>query len=1047
MHKLLIIFIIFFMIGCDKSSDKMISGGNSAKTYKESELTPETKTVTHDDTVILHLEENIPHSGDTGTTGVDVVTYEYTHPVQQTVCLEKHDEINYRLEIKNEEGNLITEITNGNCQAFSASEGKYYFYLSSTSNGKSLGTGSTVFIRPYAETTHCDDYKSPDVAKTPETVELKTANHCTSDPNLTCTIPATYSDIPYGCPFSGPWYYSDFYTCAKMDPDESENCKEYLYQKCDSIETLCKNYWQDYSESYEDWGDSGYNIWTKCFGGDSTQYLYPKYSNIADPVIKSNFQKYTEQFCKDVAADCSSGWKISSSAPENCDGFVKYSKYSDLDLKSGEVAVHQRTYLHIGRNSFGPADDDIVMVLNGRCDNIPHRAGTYILGPQTQVVIYPFSKLKGKPFLFENTWETENQNFLLPVVYREQMPSQDPSFISMIPSTESSLTVTSASGTTDDLCRIKAAGIVCDKPTAWDVTPKLTGEVVFIKMADTAIKTGTNCSAAYLFDHRCDDLNKLGLRNYGPDTDVPQALSRVILPDSDTILRSFNKTAFSGSATVSQGSSPSPSTVYLDSETVSSAQAYKLPDYNHTILISLRKCCGCDLENVDFTGNDLSRTVLTGSNMNGAVFNNTNLIGADLRDTSLQNTKFTTVQLGDNYFGCADLSNADMVDPADSSKSTATVSGTFNWEISSTYNGITVSCDETGTNLYNSKIPIQILPKKSWKTLQLQNAVLLDKIDNYNLSGIDLSGGNYSGLRTGGEILNMQGANLSGSNLTNTDFSSIDFSPLIKDKTAQYSDFSNARIGGASFANANLEGATFSKVIIDGISGSVNFSYSMLINAVFEDCDLGKADFSDAYIYSKFRETVTTQKKALISNLTAKGSVFTNSFLSKMTFINTKITDGNFNSAQMVGVTFDSNSDLSNTKFSDAYLQGADFSQAVLTNASFSGAYLSLKDGYWHYSIDDPECTDIRIEYKKTNLGSSSDIICPNGEKGKCDTDEKLSRKDKKIVEPPCVDGDDEDIFGNNDCITHEYLEKNIIPECDENNKDVMQCGCLVEGE
>jgi len=118
----------------------------------------------------------------------------------------------------------------------------------------------------------------------------------------------------------------------------------------------------------------------------------------------------------------------------------------------------------------------------------------------------------------------------------------------------------------------------------------------------------------------------------------------------------------------------------------------------------------------------------------------------------------------------------------------------------------------------------------------------------------------------------------------------------------------------------------------------------------------------------------------------------------------------------------------------------------LLTDASFSGAYLSLKDGYWHYSSDDAECSDIRINYNKTKLNDTSTVICPNGEKGPCDTDEKLSRKDKKTVEPPCVDGD-EDIFGDTDCITHEYLEKNTIPKCDQSNDDVMQCGCLIEGE
>jgi uncharacterized protein YjbI with pentapeptide repeats len=571
----------------------------------------------------------------------------------------------------------------------------------------------------------------------------------------------------------------------------------------------------------------------------------------------------------------------------------------------------------------------------------------------------------------------------------------------------------------------------------------MTGEVVILKMADENIKAGKNCSAAFLFDYRCDNIYKMGLRSSLPGKLID--VSRAILFDSDTFLRTFDDIKFKGSAKVSQGSSSVPSTVYLDEEWFQSIHAYKLPDYNHAILISLRKCCGCDLENVNFTGDDLSNTVLVGSNMKNASFTGVDLTGSDLRETSLVNAKFSSVKLGDNHFGCADLSNVDMSDPSDSSKSTAVVSGSFDWDINTNHNNIQVSCDKSKTNLTSAKIPVQILPKNSWKTINLQRATLLDKADGYDLSGIDMSGCDLTGIRAGGKVMNMQGADLSDSDLTNADFSSIDFSPLVKEKVAKYSNFSNAKIGGTSFANANLEGADFKNVSVDGITGSVNFSYALMMNAVIADADLGRADFSYAYFFSKFRENVETQKKAKAENIVAQDVVFTGSFMSNMTFANVTFKNSNFNGAQLVGTTF-SSGDISNSKFSDAFLQGADLTGVLLTDVSFSGAYFSLKDGYWHYTSDDAECSEIRINYNKTKLGDTSLVICPNGEKGPCDTEEKLSRKDKKTVEPPCVDGD-EDIFGNTDCITHEYLEKNTIPECDQSNKDVMQCGCLVSNE
>lgn len=1048
MYKILILIVVFVMSGClEKRDEELIVSGNSAKTHKESGLLTGVPAVSHDDTVILNLESTIAHEGDTGTIGVDVVTYEFTHSVNQTVCLEEHDDIKYQLVIKDSADEEIAHINDGECETIDVSEGIYTFYISKTSNSRSLGENSSVFIRPSAETTYCDDYKSADYQIPPEeTIELKAVNHCTEDPNLICTMPETYADIPPQCTLRGPWYYSDQRACVTMTRDKFPECYDYLHKNCDSIKSLCKDYWQEWSTRdvpYDDWGDSGINIWTKCFGGNFNQYVNSKYSKIANPVIKTAFQKLTEDFCEDVEADCISGWRIGGLIPAGCSGFVKYSKYGDLKLKTGEVAIHQRTYQHMGRSEILPQNNSIVMVINGRCDNVTHRVGAYITGPQTQIVVYPFFGFHGKPIVFTNDASDHGGYLEVPAIGISDRASLDPTLKDLIYSTTSSISVTSVKGTEEDLCRIKDAGVVCDSSTKWDIAPKMTGEIVLVKMADETIKVGKNCSAAFLFDYRCDNINKLGLRSYLPGKLLD--VSRAILFDSDTFLRTFNKTKFIGSVKVSQGSSSVPSTVYLDEEWLQSIHAYKRPDYNHTILVSLRKCCGCNLENVSFSGDDLSNTVLVGSNMKGSLFSNANLAGSDLRKTSLQNAKFSNVKLGDNYFGCADLSRVDMSDPANSRKSTATVSGASNWDISSTFNGISVSCDASATNLTFAKVPIQILPKESWKTIQLQNTTLLDKTDGYDLSGLDLSNGDYSGLRAGGGALNMQGANLKGSDLTDADFSSIDFSPLITDKKAQYSNFSSTKIGGASFANANLEGADFKSITVDAFASSVNFSYALMMNTVLTDADLGRVDLSYAYFFSKFRDSVTIQKKAKAENIIAQDAVFTGSFLSNMTFANVKFKNCNFNGAQLVGTSFISG-DLSNSKFSDAYLHGADFTGAELIDASFSGAYLSLKDGYWQYSSDDAECSEIRINYKKTKLGQTATIICPNGEKGPCDSDEKLTRKDKKIVEPPCVDGD-EDIFGNTDCISHEYLEKNTIPKCDQKNDGVMQCGCLMEGE
>lgn len=1050
MRKILILMVVFALSGCLEKRSELITSGNSSEKHKESELVPESHPVSHNDTVILKLESTDSHEADTGTTGVDIVTYEFTHSVNQEVCLEKHDDINYQLVIKDSDDNEIMKINDGECQTVNVSEGLYYFHITHTSLSRSLGETSVVLIRPLAETTHCDDYKSPVAQSMPEeTVEFKN-NTCSSDPSLVCTVPQRYESISPKCTLPGPWLRSET-NCTNYT---AYDCGTHKSNQCSKNTSGCQSVWKykldnldgDCGDQYDNWGPcyASSSFWVDCFGGKNDQ-IYSYKSKIG-PIIKAAYKMYVDQYCAEtVFSDCNNAWAEDSDPPDNCAGFKKYVKYGDLDLKSGEVAIYQREYLQLGRNDYLPKSDDVLMLLDGKCNNIPHRIGAYITGPQTQIIIYPFSNLGGKPLLFTNDSVDQKKIIRVPEVNIPDQGSLDPTFKDVIKSNVLSLTVTKRTGTSEDECRVKEVGIVCDSPTQWDIAPKMTGEVLLVKIPDGSINVGKNCSAAYLFDYKCDDLDKLGLKNYVTGPDVFKVLQKAVVYDSYTVLRSFSETGFKGDTKYSQGQGTVPFSVYLSSENISSVHAYKLPDYNHSILISLRKCCGCDLQGIDFTGDDFSNTVLVGSNMKNAVFKNTNFTGSDLRKTLLTNTKFSSVKFGDNQFGCTDLSNADMSDPVDRSKSTVSVSGSFNWDISSTYNGITVLCNDSTTNLSGAKIPVQILPENSWKTIKLQKAVLLDKVDGYDLSGIDLSGSNLSGIRAGGKVMNMQGADLSGSNLTDADLSSIDFGPLIKDKNAQYSNFLNAKIGGTSFANANLEGADFKNVSVDGMTGSVNFSYALMINTVFADADLGRADFSYAYFFSKFRENVATQKKAKAENIVAQDGVFTGSFMSNMKFTNVAFKNGNFNGAQLVGITF-SSGDLSNSKFSDAYLQGADLTGALLTDASFSGAYFSLKDGYWHYSSDDAECSDIRINYNKTKLGDTSSVICPNGEKGPCDTDEKLSRKDKKTVEPPCVDGD-EDIFGDTDCITHEYLEKNTIPKCDQSNDDVMQCGCLIEGE
>ena|GEM_PF-1957243 len=1025
-------------------TDGYIEGGHHARTYKESGLAGLTGGLHHNDTVILHLETDTAHEGDSGTIGTDVVTYTYTHEVQQEICLEKHEEMPYRLTIKDEAGAVLADIADGACVTVAVKAGNYEFHLTTTAAAAgpmtfASGSGVAVFIRPYAETTHCENYKSVSPAPAPAPLADSTSLHCTADQALTCIIPPSHRELPLrNCPLRGygPWDYSEFECTEYASSQELPYCDSYLYQNCDKLTALCSTHWK--SKSYA-FSDSQYrSIWTGCFTGSGTQFDDAKYKTLAKTTIDKSLQSYIDKFCSVlVKNDCTGGWKVGGAAPANCAGFVRYANSEGLQLKSGEVAVYQRTYMHVGRNTPWVEEPSVVMIVNGACNDVGRRVGPFLVGPRTQMVVYPKKGFWGKPLLVDNSGSDKPSDWYTSF---DMVFASDPGDIALVDSDTASLTVVAANGKDTDDCRIKKAGVYCDGYTStWDLRPLLTGEVVLAK-EPSDIPLTAFCRPALLFNHQCSDLGKLGLKD---------AINRVLLPDTSTVLRMFSLAGYKGTVTVAKSESAGVAEADIDYAAVDSIRAYKLPNYNHTILVSLHKCCGCELTGVDFSNDNLSNTVLVGSKMDAAIFKNTNLTGADLRAVSLKNAVFSAVQLGNNALGCAVLDGASMVDPNNSGKSTATVSGTFDWTLSGSRNGVTVSCGGDKSSMLNAKVPIQILPTDTWKNIKLTGSTLLDTQDGYALAGIDLSERDYSGLKMGGHALDMRGADLHDASLNDANLSSIDFGPLVaNDGTARYANFSGADIGGAVFANANLEGADFISVQVNASPKSLSFSYALLMNAVFRNVDLGHADFSYAYLFSKFRDTVTAQKFAEFTDVTAAGGSFVGSFLSNMTLTNAKLDDSDFQNAQLVGVTFASGSaqgsSLKNAKFGKAYLQGADLSNAMLTNASFTGAFLSLSAGYWNYNSDDPECTNIRVEYAATKLGDTSGVAsCPNGASGPCDTAEKNTPKDKVIKEPPCVDGEDVDIFGNTDCISHEYLNNGQIPQCDGENEDVMQCGCL----
>ncbi len=1047
MKRLLAALLAVGVSGCgsEASLDGLISDGRHRRTWLESQLAGTPVAIDHDDTVILQLEDGPVLVGDTGTPGTDVVTYEFTHPVNQTVCLEFHETIPYTLSIVDGAGNVVTQVESGDCRTLTVDGGRYDFVLTTNAPAsRSPGTSLSAFIRPYAETTHCDTWTCAAQQPTLQGQVGTTTSHCTSNPYMPCLIPDRYSDLPFNCTLRGPWLFSDLGECLGSLPDQDANCRNFLYRNCDQVEAMCNAYWANDTDDFESWGDTGQTIWEDCFLGSRIQFTQSQYGALARSVISAAQARYIGQYCADVAQDCASIWTMESAPPSGCAGFVRFARFGELSLQKGQVAIYPRTYQHVGRNAFAPATDDVLMVVDGRCDNVPHRVGIYMLGPQTQAVVYPHTGLKGQPLLLENTQASGTKTFASPGGARKQIGTQHPTWIGLLPASQSSVTVNVATGQDSDACRLRDAGLSCSAATNWDVPPKQTGDVTLVGFPDPAITAGSDCAAAYLLDYRCDDLGRLGLANINPGTTTPQALSAAVVFDASTVLRSFVFPGFSGAASVSRGTSATPTTIALDQVAAQSAHAYKLPGYNHTILVSLRKCCGCDLRGVAFQGDDLSDTVLVGSDLSGAAFTNVDLVGADLRRATLTGATFHNVRLGNNRLGLVHMAGASMQDAANRSASTATLVGEFDWTASGTANGVTVRCGEAEVaDLSGALFPIQMLPRTTWNDIRLQNATLLDKADDYDLSRINLAGGDYSGLKAGGKAMNMRGADLSGATLTGADFSSIDFGPVVQDGVATYTNLTGARLGGANFAYANLEGADFRSVTIDAASKNLDLSYAMLVNATFQNVDLGAASFAYAYLFSKPRPDVTVQKEALVEGFTAKNAVFNNCFLSNMTLTRFTAPHGNFSGAMLVGTQVTSG-DLSNTTFSGAYLQGADLSGASLLEASLSGAYLSTTSGYWHYSSDDAECSDIRVNFEATRLPDTTGVTCPNGTTGPCSGDQLLPH-DKETREPQSVYLDEE-IFGNTTCITHEWLEKGRIPDCNDDNPDVMQCGCLVSG-
>jgi uncharacterized protein YjbI with pentapeptide repeats len=417
-------------------------------------------------------------------------------------------------------------------------------------------------------------------------------------------------------------------------------------------------------------------------------------------------------------------------------------------------------------------------------------------------------------------------------------------------------------------------------------------------------------------------------------------------------------------------------------------------EYEHHIIISAKKCDGCDLRgfklspgvkfprlislnlsnsnmtNADFSNPDFPGSVITiGSgkfsnavfakaNLSNISFTNAILDGADFSGAVLNNTSFAIVGNLSPYvyfynacpvFDNADLSglkgNFDALFPITTDNQSFSPTGGSSKLVDGWW--------ETGcrVSMKNTKIPAKLFTDTNHKLWQFINAPGVDfsnqALDNAAFTGSDLTGANFTGA-------SLQNASFVNANLSNTIFNGANLSGAklngITDMTVitaanKASILTGTRFGGAilnnaSLANCSLGGTIWYPETYANWDGKkIDFPTTSLSNAYLFNTNFYGADLSSVNMYQvTWYGDNATGETAVFANTS-----FDSAFLPGLKLKNAHLQGANFINALLMNADLSTSSDRTfvNTSFARSNLKGANLSGANLNGATLDRALIS----------------------------------------------------------------------------------------------------------
>lgn len=394
------------------------------------------------------------------------------------------------------------------------------------------------------------------------------------------------------------------------------------------------------------------------------------------------------------------------------------------------------------------------------------------------------------------------------------------------------------------------------------------------------------------------------------------------------------------------------------------------PAANADTLIRTNGCEGCNLSGVSLDGRDLDRAWLKLADLSHASLSGTHLNKIWGEDTIFKSAHLVGAQFNEAFLGKAHFDSAGRVDE--------------------TSGQVYPAADLTG-----AKMGSAVLGSTDLRGAKLDRADL----SKAKFDGADLSGASaVSAVFQSAEMTataNLSKGTLNGADFTDAVMNGVAMTGAVgTDIILTRAKLSGANLQGAVFNRARMEGADLSKAVLgrnlEQTVAACQLSGAYMANVNLSSAEATGINLRQARFYGRTASAVSaTMVNADFGGAELSGTDFTGAALSNASFDGATCVNCKFTRARMAATSV---ATMDGARFSGARLQGADFSQATASGCIFTDATLSFGSGT--YSVGGGTEFQYTSVYAATQVGevaTLSNVICPDGGPGPCNTEQRLS--------------------------------------------------------